>query len=190
MLISLLLGAAAAASNAPAPSLPPCGSAYAGRIVSGDAADADMAGKPLVMHVRVCDAAETQIPFHVGDDRSRTWFLTRTPEGVRLKHRHRHADGSLDVRTYYGGDSSGPAEPLPGGGWRLSFPADAHSKALFAAQGIPQSAANVWAVEHVPGRLFAYELKRPGRFFRVEFDLTAPVVAPPPPWGDEAQGTR
>jgi hypothetical protein len=94
------------------------------------------------------------------------------------------------VRTYYGGDSSGPAEPLPGGGWRLSFPADAHSKALFAAQGIPQSAANVWAVEHVPGRLFAYELKRPGRFFRVEFDLTAPVVAPPPPWGDEAQGTR
>jgi hypothetical protein len=32
-----------------------CGKAYAGRVVSTDAADADMRGKPLVMHVR--DAA-------------------------------------------------------------------------------------------------------------------------------------
>ena len=34
---------------------------------------------------------------------------------------------------------------------------------------------------------FAYELRRPpipgGRFFRVEFDLSRPVPAPPPPWG-------
>ncbi len=164
--------------------------AFAGLLVSADAADSGMVGKPLVMHVRVCDAAETQIPFHVGDDRSRTWFLTRTADGVRLKHRHRHADGSLDSRTFYGGDSSGPAQMLPGGGWRLSFPADAESKALFVAQGIPQSAGNVWSVEHVPGRLFAYELKRPGRFFRVEFDLTIPVAVPLPPWGDEAQANR
>jgi hypothetical protein len=34
-----------------------------------------------------------------------------------------------------------------------------------------------------PGRMFAYELRRPNRHFRVEFDLTRPVPAPPPPWG-------
>ena len=33
-----------------------------------------------------------------------------------------------------------------------------------------------------PGSLFAYELRRPNRFFRVEFDLGRPVPAPPPPW--------
>jgi hypothetical protein len=29
------------------------------------------------------------------------------------------------------------------------------------------------------GRLFAYELRRPGRFFRVEFDLARPAAPPP-----------
>lgn len=194
--LALLAAAAAvaAAPSAPSPPVsalhPPCGTAYAGRMVSGDAADADMAGKALEMHVRVCDGAEVQIPFHVGADRSRTWFLTATDAGLRLKHRHRHADGSLDARTWYGGTADGAAEPLPGGGWRVRFPADPASKALFAAQGIPASAANVWAVEHVPGRLFAYELRRPGRFFRVEFDLSRPIAPPPPPWGDETRADR
>lgn len=169
---------------------PPCGSAYAGRMVSGDPLDADMAGRPMVLHVRVCDAGEVQIPFHVGDDRSRTWFLTQTPDGLRLKHRHRHSDGSLDSRSFYGGTAAGPATPLPGGGWRQLFPADDDSKALFVAEGIPQSAANVWAIEHVPGRLFAYELRRAGRFFRVEFDLARPVALPPPPWGDTDQARQ
>jgi hypothetical protein len=36
----------------------------------------------------------------------------------------------------------------------------------------------------VPGRLLVYELRRPGRFFRAEFDLTHPAAAPPPPWGE------
>lgn len=185
-----LLALLSAAATPPVGLLhPPCGAAYAGRMVSTDAADADMAGKPLILHVRVCDAGEVQIPFHVGDDRSRTWVLTEAPGGVRLKHRHRHTDGALDARTFYGGDGAAP-RPLPGGGWRAEFPADAHSKALFTAQGIPQSAANVWAIEHVPGRLFAYELKRPGRNFRVEFDLTKPAPLPPPPWGDAGQANR
>jgi hypothetical protein len=34
---------------------------------------------------------------------------------------------------------------------------------------------NVWAMEVHPARMFAYELRRPGRFFRVEFDLSRPV---------------
>ncbi len=189
-MLTMFLLAAAVTADPLDPIRPPCGAAYAGRVVSNDPADADMAGKSLIMHVRVCDADEVQIPFHVGDDRSRTWFLTAVDGRFRLKHRHRHADGSLDARTLYGGDSAGAATPMPGGGWRVDFPVDGHSKQLFAAQGIPQSMTNVWSVEHVPGRLWVYQLARPGRLFRVEFDLTKPVTPPPAPWGDAGSVNR
>jgi hypothetical protein len=156
-----------------------CGQAFEGRIVSpAVAADAAFAGKRLVMHVRECEAGTVRIPFHVGEDRSRTWVVTRTPGGLRLKHDHRHEDGSEDRVTQYGGDTadSGTAE-------RQTFPADAFTRALLIRGNNPAGAANIWALEVRPGATFAYELRRPGRFFRVEFDLTRPVAPPPPPWG-------
>lgn len=156
-----------------------CGRGFEGRIASpAVAADQAFAGKRLVMHVRNCSPAEVRIPFHVGGDRSRTWVVTRTASGLRLKHDHRHQDGSEDRLTQYGGDTV-----AAGSAARQAFPADAHSRTLFVREKIPQSAANVWAMEVQPGRVFAYELRRPGRFFRVEFDLAHPVAAPPPPWG-------
>ena len=155
-----------------------CGKAYEGRLVSGDAADTDMKSQRLVMHVRDCSADTIRIPFHVGEDRSRTWVITRTDAGLRLKHDHRHPDGSEDALTQYGGDTV-----EAGAAHRQQFPADLFSRDLFVQDGIAQSAANVWAVEVVPGRTFAYELSRPNRFFRVVFDLTRLVDAPPAPWG-------
>lgn len=158
-----------------------CGRAFEGRLVSSDAADASFAGQRLVMHVRHCSGREIRIPFHVGDDRSRTWVISRTAADLRLKHDHRHQDGSSDPLTMYGGDSRGPGTVQ-----RQEFPADAESIALFTAQGRAVSNANVWAME-IGERYFAYELRRPPgpgqRFFRVEFDLTRPVAPPPPPWG-------
>jgi hypothetical protein len=156
-----------------------CGKSFEGRIVSPPvAADESFAGKRLVMHVRDCSRNEMRIPFHVGDDHSRTWVITRTATGLRLKHDHRHEDGSEDVLTQYGGDTVGP-----GTARRQEFPADQYSKDLFVRENIPQSTTNVWAVEVESGALFAYELRRPGRFFRVDFDLTRPVPTPPPAWG-------
>lgn len=156
-----------------------CGKAFAGRVVTTDAADADMAAKRLVMHVRECPGGLVRIPFHVGDDRTRTWVIDMIMAGgLRLKHDHRHADGTEDVLTQYGGNSSGMGTAA-----RQTFPADEFSKALFLAKGNPASVTNVWAIEIEPSRSFAYELRRPNRFFRVEFDLTRPVPAPPPPWG-------
>ena len=156
-----------------------CGKAFEGRIVSPPvAADASFAGQRLVMHVRECSADTIRIPFHVGDDHSRTWVVTRTATGLRLKHDHRHKDGSEDKVTQYGGDSITPVT-----GARQLFPADAFTKALLIREGNVAGANNVWAVEVIPGHTFAYELRRPGRFFRVEFDLTKPVPAPPAPWG-------
>ena len=158
-----------------------CGKAFAGRLVTADPADEAMARQPLVMHVRECRPGEVRIPFHVGDDRSRTWIVTRTATGLRLKHDHRHADGAPDELSMYGGDTT-----TPGTAGRQTFPADAESIALFTRTGRTVSNGNIWAVEVQPG-LFAYELRRPpipgGRFFRVEFDLAESVAPPPPPWG-------
>lgn len=126
------------------------------------------------MHVRSCSENEIRIPFHVGANRSRTWVLTRTPEGVRLKHDHRHEDGSPDAITQYGGDTrAGDADRS------LDFFADAHTGAM-----LPASRTNIWTVAVVPGKTFTYGLRREesGRRFRVEFDLTRPVPPPPAPW--------
>lgn len=154
-----------------------CSKAFAGRVVSTDPADADFADKPLVMHVRDCSASELRVPFHVGTDRSRTWVITRTATGLRLKHDHRHEDGTPDATTLYGGDTTARGTER-----RQEFPVDAESIAMFRRAGNVRSTTNVWAIE-VDATRFAYELRRPGRKFRVEFDLTRPITAPPPPWG-------
>lgn len=158
-----------------------CGKAFEGRVVTSDPADASFAGQRLLMHVRECRPGEVRIPFHVGDDRSRTWIVTRTQAGLRLKHDHRHADGSPDELTMYGGDTASPGTAA-----RQEFPVDAESIALFTRTNRTVSNSNLWAMEVHPNA-FAYELRRPpipgGRFFRVEFDLGRPVPPPPPPWG-------
>jgi len=157
-----------------------CGQAFEGRIVANEPADPNdpFTGKPLVMHVRECGEREIKVPFHVGEDRSRTWVITRTGTGLRLKHDHRHEDGSEDVLTQYGGDTAAPGTPR-----RQEFPVDQFSKDLFERENRQVSMTNVWAMEIEPGQVFIYELSRPGRLFRVEFDLTRPVPPPPAPWG-------
>lgn len=182
LLCLLVVGCAPVAAGRDADFLdrlrPYCGQAFEGRIVSPPVeADATFAGKRLVMHVRQCSDGEVRIPFHVGDDHSRTWVLTRLPAAIRLKHDHRHRDGSEDRVTQYGGDAtSTPSDP------RQTFPADDFTKALLRREGNVAGVHNVWTMAIADDR-FAYELRRPGRFFRVEFDLRRPVPAPPAPWG-------
>lgn len=151
-----------------------CGNAFAGTVVESVPDDPGFR-QPLVMHVRECGEATIRIPFHVGDDRSRTWVLTRTETGLRLKHDHRHEDGQPDSVTWYGGDTRDA-----GSGTRQEFAADEHTAGL-----IPAARTNVWTMEVIPGERFSYMLRREGteRRFRADFDLTRPVAAPPPPWG-------
>lgn len=154
---------------------PLCGKAFEGRVVEGtEPSDDAFRQQRLVMHVRECTASEIRIPFHAGENRSRTWVLTPTATGVRLKHDHRHEDGSEDRITQYGGDTRAIADPLA-----LDFYADE-----FTAKLIPTAATNIWTVAIDPGKTFTYALRREaqGRRFRVEFDLTRPVAEPPPPW--------
>jgi hypothetical protein len=157
---------------------PLCGRAFQGTITEASApSDADFKDKALIMHVRTCEPNEIRIPFHVGADRSRTWIISRTETGLRLKHDHRHEDGSEDKVTQYGGDTQ-----APGTSSKQEFHADAKT-----AEMIPAARTNIWTIEIIPGRTFSYALRREGtdRRFKVDFDLTKPVEAPPAPWGHE-----
>jgi hypothetical protein len=150
-----------------------CGRAFEGEatLVSGDGFEDRM-----VMHVRRCSEREIQIPLHVGGNRSRTWIVTRTDQGLRLKHDHRHEDGSEDLVTQYGGDTRDA-----GTATSQSFPADA-----FTADLLPEAATNVWTMTIEPGERFVYHLTRhdePRATFT--FDLRADVEPPPAPWGHE-----
>lgn len=201
-----MLGAAAALFAAPAAShaepapqqafwdalASHCGKAYAGELASEDERDADWRGRAMVAHWAQCDADRIAIAFHVADaqrsdgwDRSRTWLVTRTEAGLLLKHDHRHDDGEADAMTFYGGDTAdhGSAEAQ-------DFPVDAESIALFEAGGLAASLTNVWRIEVTPagseGATFTYQLtgrNDPTRRFRVTFDASEAVEAPPPAWG-------
>lgn len=155
-----------------------CGKAFEGKVVTDTASSQTFNNKTLVMHVRECSDTQIHIPFHVGEDRSRTWIISRTGSGLSLKHDHRHKDGSEDPVTMYGGLAH-----RPGFAQIQAFPADSYTQWMFAEKGLPQSINNIWKIFVYPDR-FSYQLVREGREFRVDFDLNQPVDTPPAPWGE------
>lgn len=152
-----------------------CGKAYQGKVIEAPEND-DFRGKKLIMHVRSCETDLIKIPFFVGEDRSRTWVLTRSNGTLELKHDHRHQDGSEDKVTMYGGTTSNHGLPH-----LQVFPADQETADL-----LPLAASNVWWIT-LTDTTYTYNLKRIGtdRLFTVEFDLTQPVTTPAAPWGWE-----
>ncbi len=152
-----------------------CGKSFGGTLVSAPENDTNFKGKDLVMHVRACDKNRVRIPFFVGDDRSRTWVLTRKKDRILLKHDHRQKDGTPDEITMYGGWSSNVGMTT-----RQMFPADQETVSI-----LPAAATNVWWIDLVPGESYTYNLRRMGtdRFFSIKFDLTKEVETPEAPWG-------
>lgn len=150
-----------------------CGKAYEGRLVLPEE-DESFGGKKLVMHVRSCDDNEIKIPFYVGEDKSRTWVLTKDDGIITLKHDHRHEDGTEDDVNFYGGTASnaGKADIQ-------FFPADIATQKM-----IPDAATNVWWIT-IDDTTFTYNLRRLGtdRFFKVVMNITKTTTAPDAPWG-------
>ncbi|PCJ48175.1 MAG: hypothetical protein COA74_09930 [Gammaproteobacteria bacterium] len=154
------------------------GLSFSGNLTVGtEAGDKDFMAGEVIMHVWKVTETEIRIPFHIGENHSRTWVITRTKNGLRLKHDHRHKDGSDDDVTQYGGDTFAKGTPI-----RQEFAADKYTGELLTA-----SAKNIWAMEVELGKRFVYELRREhqDRFFRVEFDLSKPVKTPVLAWGDK-----
>lgn len=154
-----------------------CGEAFPGEVLEAPEDDDTFDDDPIIMHVRQCFDEEIRIPLHVGEDRSRTWIVSQAESGLRLKHDHRNEDGSEEEVTNYGGDTMDDGSTS-----QQEFHADD-----FTAELIPEAETNVWTIEIDPGDTFVYALRREGtdRRFRLEFDLTEPVDAPPAPWGYE-----
>jgi hypothetical protein len=174
----LLLGLAACAPPPPGPAPAPeqqvffaelqrlCGRAFAGAVVEAPETDTLFTGRPLVAHVRECGADQVVIPVQVGDDRSRTWIVTRGAGGLRLTHIHRRPDGSEDENSRYGGVTRGP-----GTAWRQDFPADE-----FSIRMVPGRATQTWTLELWPGQVLDYSLHRveTDLRYRFRFDLSRP----------------
>jgi len=125
-----------------------------------------MAGKRLLLTVGPCSESEIRVPFQVGEDRSRTWVLTLGNQGLLLKHDHRHADGTPDEVTDYGGWAT-----PDGTATRQRFAADEHTARL-----IPDAATNVWTLEFDPAASrLVYALERHGQpRYRASFRLLPP----------------
>lgn len=111
-----------------------CGEKFVGSMTFPIDGQDSFKGKVLVAEFARCSDDEIQIPFMVGKDESRTWIVSKTSLGLRLKHKHLLEDGSVDPISDYGGDTFSAGTPLS-----QSFPADAHTKQL-----IPEAATNVW----------------------------------------------
>lgn len=151
-----------------------CGKAFQGKLAPHVTNDA-FSGKTLTMFVRTCDDGTITIPFYVGEDRSRTWVVSMQDDKIKLKHDHRHEDGSEDAITQYGGSSTNT-----GSANLQFFPADQETTDL-----IGYAATNVWWIT-LDESVFSYNLKRIGTdnpAFNVYFDLSNPVEAPEAPWG-------
>lgn len=155
-----------------------CGKAYGGKVSDATPHYQSSAEREVaVIHFRECSEDRIHIPLHLDDDRSRNWILTRVGGTIRLKHDHRHEDGTEDAITQYGGDA-----PIPGLATRQIFRADAHT-----AEILPLRWDNFWFFDFVNDSTLQYGVHWPtmGHSIRYEFDLSRPVTAPPPPWGYE-----
>lgn len=131
-----------------------CGARYEGESVFPEDPGDAFRGHLLVAVIESCGVDEIRIPFLVGPDASRTWVLTRTAEGLQLKHDHRHEDGTPDEVTLYGGTATDPGSPLS-----QSFPADSYTAGL-----IPEASSNEWFLSiSADGQELTYYLERHGK---------------------------
>jgi hypothetical protein len=113
-----------------------CGERYEGKMTFPKEGQDAFAGKVLVATLDSCTDNEIRIPFHVGEDRSRTWIVSKTENGLQLKHDHRHEDGTPDEITMYGGLAGNNGSSLS-----QSFFADEHTATI-----IPAASTNVWTI--------------------------------------------
>lgn len=167
-----------------------CGMAYPGKIaIAPPDDDMVLPEDNLIVYFDHCSEGEIRLPFHIEKvadgvwDRSRTWIYRRTDDGrIELRHDHRIEDGSEDRNTWYGafsGVENGAEEPNMHEYIREGMPPQ-------QVEGqTPQQRG--WRVIIEPGVRYVYGTIRDGEWrWRVDFDLSSPLDAPPPPaWGYE-----
>lgn len=139
------------------------GKSFAGRMTFPADPTHEM-NQPMTITVEVISDNEIRVPFQVGENKSRTWILTRSQDGIQLKHDHRHQDGTPDALTNYGGLAKKVELST-----LLIFPADAETIEM-----LPEAASNVWSLRLSPDNTqLHYYLERHSKpRFEATFDLT------------------
>ena len=123
---------------------------------------------PFRMFVTRCDNQEIHIPFHVGENKSRTWMFIVEEGRLRFRHDHRHEDGTPEDMTLYGGYANDKGTPF-----RQEFPADDYTINIH-----PRSEGSIWVVELAQDMSsFNYQLHHNGELlFHAKFDLTKEII--------------
>ena len=149
-----------------------CGAAHEGELLQAPEGDTQIDPEArLVVHFWECGDEELRFPFHVGENRSRTWVLVRHADGIELRHDHRHEDGTEEGNTWYGAVTL-----TEGTATRQEFVTD---RGEFLAG---------WRIEILPGERYVYGTIRDGEWrHHLAFDLSREVELPPLPWGHEVR---
>jgi len=129
-----------------------CGEVFSGEGVYPDDPDHELINTPLVATVESCTDNEIRIPLDAGEDRSRTWIITKTDQGLLLKHDHRDPEtGEEHDLTNYGGYAT-----RDGTDNRQYFAADDETSEM-----LPEAVTNVWMMElNAETGEFIYYLER------------------------------
>jgi hypothetical protein len=144
-----------------------CGKSFSGRETYTKEGRASWAHRKFVMHVTLCDIDKAHIPFHLDEDKSRTWMFIIEEKGLRFRHDHRHEDGTPEDQTLYGGYADESGTPF-----MQQFPADDYTNQLLG-DGVPRQ-WNVILAEDLS--TLKYQLHYGGELvFEAEFDLTNPL---------------
>ncbi len=145
-----------------------CGKSFEGKQIYMKEDRESWEDKHMVMHVTVCEDDVVHIPFHMDEDRSRTWMFFNENGELRFRHDHRHEDGTPEDMTMYGGY----ADQERGTATHQVFPADAYTIDIH-----PISADSEWVVELKNDMsILSYQLHHEGELlFEAHFDLTQPL---------------
>jgi hypothetical protein len=144
-----------------------CGKSFYGREVYVQPGRESWSNKVLFIKVELCEDSRIHIPFHVDEDKSRTWMLLTDNGKLRFRHDHRHDDGTPEDQTLYGGYSDGS-----GDAFKQYFPADEYTREL-----LTDTLNRQWNIilSQDLSKL-SYQLQYHGEIvFMVDFDLTSPM---------------
>ena len=152
-----------------------CGNAFSGSVEDSSNSTA-YNGRKFVLHIRDCSDSQIKMPLHIDDNSSRILVLSKTDGGIQLQHDHRHADGSSEALTLYGGDSSADSTDKV-----THFPESAESIAITKAHAPTRTYPSVWSII-LGADDITYQVVRPGRTIKSKFKFADQVDHPPMAW--------
>jgi len=135
-----------------------CGETFSGEATFPEDTSNELVGADLMATIQTCTEEEIQIALSADGDQSRTWVISRTENGLRLRHEHVNPDGTPHDTTGYGGYATDE-----GSATRQYFAADDST-----ANMIPEAETNVWMLDIGNDQLTYYLERNNEPRFRAE----------------------